>query len=61
MPIGTKAAAEKWGCLQKDVLNACRKGEIPGAKQDKKGSPWHIPDNAECPDKIKRLIKKRRS
>lgn len=49
--MGTKEASEKWKCSQATVRNWCRKGMIPGATQDKYGSPWHIPKDAECPNK----------
>lgn len=45
--MGTKEAAEKWGVSQKSVAKWCREGKIPGATQDKKGSPWHIPPDAQ--------------
>lgn len=52
--MGTKAAAEKWGYTQETIRKWCADGLIQGATQDKKGSPWHIPVDAECPKKIKR-------
>ena len=52
--MGTKEAAEKWGYSQATRSKWCRENKIPGATQDKKGSAWHIPKNAECPRKIKR-------
>ncbi len=52
--MGTKEAAEKWGYTQNTISKWCRDGLIPGATQDKSGSPWHIPMNAECP-KRKRI------
>ena len=47
--MGTKEAAELWGCSQKTIQRWCREGLIPGADQDGKGSPWHIPKDAICP------------
>lgn len=47
--MGTRAAAEKWGVAQVTVMKWCQKGLIEGATQDKKGSPWHIPQNAKPP------------
>lgn len=44
---GTKEASEKWGVTQAMVARWCREGKIPGATQDKKGSPWHIPKDAK--------------
>ena len=41
--IGTKEAASILGIKQSCVSNMCRKGKIPGAEQDRKGCPWHIP------------------
>ena len=29
-------------------------GLVKDASQDAKGSPWHIPKNAECPKQIKK-------
>lgn len=49
MDMGTAEAAKKWGVDQKKVSTWCREGKIPGATQDKKGSPWHIPKDAEPP------------
>ena len=47
--MGTKEAAEKWGVTQITVQKWCREGKILGATQDRKGSPWHIPKNAQSP------------
>ena len=52
--MGTKEASERWGVSQKIVQKWCREGRIPSATQDKKGSPWHIPQNAEPPYKMKK-------
>lgn len=49
--MGTKEAAEKWGYSQATVSKWCRERKIKKAEQDKKGSPWRIPINAECPGK----------
>lgn len=49
--MGTKEAAEKWGVSQALVQKWCREGRIPNATQDKKGSPWHIPKDADRPDR----------
>lgn len=49
--MGTKEAAQKWGVTQDTVSKWCREGKIKNATQDKKGSPWHIPQNAKCPQK----------
>lgn len=51
--MGTKAASEKWGYTQETIRKWCADGLIKGATLDKKGSPWHIPVDAECPKKIK--------
>lgn len=53
--MGTKEAAEKWGYSQVTIANWCRKGLIAGAEHDGKGSPWRIPENAQCPKKIKNI------
>ena len=47
--MGTKEASKKWGVSQQTVQIWCRTGKIKGATQDKIGSPWHIPKNAEKP------------
>lgn len=49
--MGTREAARKWNVSQATVANWCRKKLIDGADQDKKGSPWHIPKDAEPPRK----------
>ena len=51
--MGTKTASTKWGYTQETIRKWCANGLIKGATQDKKGSPWHIPSDAECPKKIK--------
>lgn len=53
--MGTKEAAERWGYSQSVITKWCREGLIQGAEQDAKGSPWHIPKNAECPKRIKKM------
>ena len=50
---GTKYYARLWGVSQSTIQKWCREGKIAGATQDKKGSPWHIPDNTVCPNKSK--------
>lgn len=52
--MGTKEASEKWGYTQATIRAWCQNGLIPNATQDKKGSAWHIPKDAECPKKIKK-------
>ena len=47
--MGTKEASEKWGFSQSVIQKWCREGKIDGATQDKKGSPRHIPKNAQPP------------
>lgn len=49
--MGTAEAAEKWMCSQATVAKWCREGKIPKAEQDKKGSPWRIPTDAEKPER----------
>lgn len=51
--MGTKQASEKWGYSQATISNWCRKGIIKDAEQDKAGSPWRIPINADCPKTVK--------
>lgn len=52
--MGTKEAAKKWGVTQTTVQKWCREGKICGATQDRKGSPWHIPKNAQSPQEKKK-------
>ena len=52
MDIGTKETAERCGVTINTVSQWCRDGKIPGATQDTKGSPWHIPKDAKDPRKI---------
>ena len=52
--MGTLEASEKWGYSQATIRKWCAAGLIKGARQDKKGSPWHIPKDAECPKQIKK-------
>jgi len=49
--MGTKEAAEKWGCKPATVAKWCRENKIQGAEQDAKGSPWRIPAEAQKPSK----------
>ena len=51
--IGTKEASDKWGISQKLVAKYCRLGYVPNATQDKKGCPWHIPQNITLEDVLK--------
>lgn len=48
--MGTKEASERWGIAQQKISKLCREGKIPGAEQDKKGSPWRIPKDAIKPE-----------
>ena len=52
--MGTKEASDNWGYKPETISNWCRKGLIPGAEQFKKGSPWQIPKDAECPYPIRK-------
>jgi len=51
--MGTKEAAAKWNVSQNTVSKWCREGKIKGVEQDAKGSPWHIPKDAERPNSKK--------
>lgn len=51
--VGTKVMAEIWGCSQSQITKWCREGKIPGAEQDRTGSPWRIPVDALKPEKRK--------
>lgn len=53
--MGTKEAAEKWGYSQATIRIWCQNGLIENVTQDKKGSSWHIPKDAKCPKKIKKI------
>ena len=52
--IGTKEAAERWGYTPDTIRKWCANGLIPNATHDGKGSPWHIPEDAVCPKKVKK-------
>ena len=52
--MGTKEASERWGYTQETIRKWCAENKIKGVTQDKKGSPWHIPKDAECPKPIKK-------
>lgn len=43
--MGTKEASERWGVTKGTVSNWCRENRIPGAEQDRPGSPWRIPES----------------
>ena len=47
--MGTLEASKRWGYTQQTVRKWCAEKKIQGATQDKKGSPWHIPQDAQCP------------
>jgi len=55
--MGTREAAEKWGCSPATVAKWCREKKIPNANQDKTGCPWHIPKDAEPPVGFKKRNK----
>ncbi len=52
--IGTKQAAEKWGCDQMAVWEMCRSGLVKGAVHEGPGQPWRIPEGAACPHACKK-------
>ena len=56
--IGTKEASKRWGYTQDTIRKWCKAGLIPNVTQDKPGSAWHIPANAQCPKKIKKATQK---
>lgn len=58
--MGTKEAEKKWDCPQATISRWCRDGLIEGAEQDKKGSPWRIPINAECPKKSENKTRRKK-
>lgn len=43
--MGTKEASERWSVKQSTVSLWCRENRIPGAEQDRPGSPWRIPES----------------
>ena len=47
--MGTKQAAEKWGCDQALIWELCRSGLIEGAVHEGPGRPWRIPADAKRP------------
>ncbi|MDE7120661.1 MAG: helix-turn-helix domain-containing protein [Oscillospiraceae bacterium] len=49
--MGTYKASQIWGYSQATIRKWCNEGKIPGAEHDKKGSPWRIPENTQCPVK----------
>lgn len=49
LDMGTKVAAEKWGVTQRTVQDYCRKTKDPRITQDRKGSPYHIPEDYPNP------------
>jgi len=51
--MGTREAAEKWGCSQATVSRLCRMKKIPRVEQDAVGSPWRIPTDTEKPNSIR--------
>ena len=58
--IGTKEFAKKFGCTQATVAKWCREDKIQGVTHDAKGSPWHIPVDAQPPESyMKRYLKKK--
>ena len=57
--MGTLEASKKWGYTPATISKWCREGLIEGATQDKPGSPWHIPENAKCPRRIKKQNKEK--
>lgn len=55
--VSTKAKAAEWHVTAAQVCKACREGKIPGAEQDKKGSPWRIPKDAPMPECLKKAAR----
>lgn len=56
--IGVPMLAKKWGVSENTLRRWLHEGLIPGAEQDGKGRPWRIPEDAECPVRIKRRKEK---
>lgn len=54
--MGTLEASKLWNYTQATITRWCREGLIPGAEQDREGSPWHIPKNAVCPKKSRKKM-----
>ena len=55
--IGT-GETSKLGYSQETVRKWCAMGLVKGASQDKKGSPWHIPQNIQRKSKTAICCKK---
>ena len=53
--------AEIWDCKPSQITQWCRDGKIPGAEQDRKGSPWRIPVDALKTEKRKGVKNGRKS
>ncbi len=51
--MGTAEASNKWGYKKDTISRWCREGKISGAEQDKRGSPWRIPNDVKCPKPLK--------
>lgn len=49
--MGTRAASIKWGVSQARVQRFCKNTNDPRITQDKKGSPYHIPEDYPNPFK----------
>ena len=52
--VGTNVMAELWDCKPSQITKWCREGKIPGAEQDRPGSPWRIPVDAIKPEEKRR-------
>ena len=52
--MGTREASELWEYTPATIRTWYKKGLIPLATQDSKGSNWHIPKDAKCSKKLKR-------
>ena len=57
--MSVKEAAEKWGYSEDTIRKWCKQGLIKvtvGA--EKKSGRWQIPENAQCPKRIKKNRRK---
>ncbi|MBR5114487.1 MAG: Fic family protein [Oscillospiraceae bacterium] len=48
--LSVSEAAKKWGVSERSVRNYCAQGRVDGASLV--GKTWHIPQNAEKPDRL---------
>ncbi len=53
--MSVKETAEKWGYSEDTICKWCKQGLIKATVgAEKKSGRWQIPENAQCPKKIKK-------